>query len=327
MKKSINANINGTIFNIDEDAFSLLNTYFEQLRLGFPGPDGIEIAADIEARAAELLSERAVGPHRIVSINDVNAVIERLGSPEQLNESDATANPETDNRSAALPPPYVPAQTRKRLYRDESNRVLGGVISGLGEYYNWNISLLRVLAVILALTTWFMPCFIAYIIAWCVIPAAVTPVQKLEMAGSPINTETLGRQMLDNRQNESASSQIGRIIGIGLIALLGLCCLGFFITMGLLFIISTFGIIGISVFQIPFTLPWLEFSCFSSIYPVFLSLFSLAWLLPLSVALWGVGIVLFKLPRIKSGTLIGLAIAETVLIIATVILSRFAYIP
>ena len=57
MKKTFPVNINGTIFYIDEDAYALLNTYLEQLKVAFKGPEGAEIVADIEARISEIFSE------------------------------------------------------------------------------------------------------------------------------------------------------------------------------------------------------------------------------------------------------------------------------
>lgn len=40
MKKAFPANINGTVFYIDEDAYDLLNTYINQLHTAFPGQEG-----------------------------------------------------------------------------------------------------------------------------------------------------------------------------------------------------------------------------------------------------------------------------------------------
>lgn len=57
MKKAFPANINGTVFYIDEDAYDLLNTYINQLHTAFPGQEGQEIIGDIEGRIAELFAE------------------------------------------------------------------------------------------------------------------------------------------------------------------------------------------------------------------------------------------------------------------------------
>ena len=54
MKKTVSINLNGLIFNIDEDAYALLSSYIEQLKK-FYGvqSDGEEIIQDIEARIVQ----------------------------------------------------------------------------------------------------------------------------------------------------------------------------------------------------------------------------------------------------------------------------------
>ena len=53
MKRSFPVNINGRIYNIDEDAYRLLDEYLKQLRATFASDDEREIVEDIEARINE----------------------------------------------------------------------------------------------------------------------------------------------------------------------------------------------------------------------------------------------------------------------------------
>ena len=46
MKKTIQANINGNVYYIDEDAYNLLSNYLKQIRSAFPGEEGHEIVGD-----------------------------------------------------------------------------------------------------------------------------------------------------------------------------------------------------------------------------------------------------------------------------------------
>ena len=58
MKKNITLNLCGRLFQIDEDAYELLQQYIESLRSSFGHEEGgEEIADDIEARIAELFDE------------------------------------------------------------------------------------------------------------------------------------------------------------------------------------------------------------------------------------------------------------------------------
>ncbi len=58
----------------------------------------------------------------------------------------------------------------KRLYRSKENRVISGVIGGLGEYYNVDPVLLRLGYIFLAVFTAIIPGIVAYIIAIFIIP-------------------------------------------------------------------------------------------------------------------------------------------------------------
>ena len=58
MKKNITINLCGRLFQIDEDAYELLQHYIESLRHSFGKSEGgDEIVDDIEARIAELVTE------------------------------------------------------------------------------------------------------------------------------------------------------------------------------------------------------------------------------------------------------------------------------
>ena len=56
----------------------------------------------------------------------------------------------------------------KRLYRSEHDRSLAGVCGGLADYFNVDATLIRLLFVILSLSTW--PGLLIYIVLWVVIP-------------------------------------------------------------------------------------------------------------------------------------------------------------
>ena len=83
MKKTLTANISGTVFHIEEDAYDRLQRYLSTIRAQFTGTDGREeIMADIEARIAELFTERLDGRRQVVNVDDVEHVIGIMGQPE-----------------------------------------------------------------------------------------------------------------------------------------------------------------------------------------------------------------------------------------------------
>lgn len=57
----------------------------------------------------------------------------------------------------------------KRLYRSRKDRVIAGVCGGLGEYFNIDPVIFRVLAVILLIPGGF-PGLIPYVVLWIIVP-------------------------------------------------------------------------------------------------------------------------------------------------------------
>jgi phage shock protein PspC (stress-responsive transcriptional regulator) len=54
------------------------------------------------------------------------------------------------------------------LKRDENNGIVGGVLAGMAKHYNFDVSVLRIITVLLAFTAF--PVILIYIICWILIP-------------------------------------------------------------------------------------------------------------------------------------------------------------
>ena len=87
MKKTLTVNLGGTVYHIDEDAYVLLDNYLNNLRYYFRREEGAEeIVRDIENRIGELFDEYLRNGQQVITVENVEAVIERMGKPEQLDE-------------------------------------------------------------------------------------------------------------------------------------------------------------------------------------------------------------------------------------------------
>lgn len=230
MKKTININLAGYPFTIDEDAYNLLKDYLDTIRYAFDTKDDTgEIATDIEARIAEILLEKEGGNVRIVTIREISNVIERIGKPADFIEVDETSEikeiktEESDKeekiekeileeRETIVPPPYhsqgnYQTPLRKKLFRDPQNSILGGVCSGFAYYLDIDVTLVRVLFVllfILSATT----VGIAYVVLWIVVPEARTPLQRMQMMGKNPTVENIGKSVTENfREKEEKPSE------------------------------------------------------------------------------------------------------------------------
>lgn len=64
-------------------------------------------------------------------------------------------------------------ETKKTLYRDTDNKMLGGVASGLAEYMGWDVTLVRLAFVFCLFAV--QGSVLAYILAWLIIPSKYNP--------------------------------------------------------------------------------------------------------------------------------------------------------
>ena len=86
MKKTLTVNLGGTVYHIDEDAYVLLDNYLNNLRYHFRKEAGAdEIVRDMETRISELFNEYIREGVQVITIEQVEAVIARMGKPEELN--------------------------------------------------------------------------------------------------------------------------------------------------------------------------------------------------------------------------------------------------
>jgi phage shock protein C len=58
----------------------------------------------------------------------------------------------------------------KRLHRSQTDRKIAGICGGLGELYEIDPNVLRLIVVLVFLVSGFFPVLVTYIIAWIIIP-------------------------------------------------------------------------------------------------------------------------------------------------------------
>jgi phage shock protein C len=58
----------------------------------------------------------------------------------------------------------------KKFYRSKNNKILAGIIGGVGEYFDVDPALLRVLRLLVAAISGFFPLVAAYLIAILIVP-------------------------------------------------------------------------------------------------------------------------------------------------------------
>ena len=163
MKKTLTVNLGGTVYHIDDDAYRLLDNYLSNLKHYFRKQESAEeIINDIEMRIAELFAEKVAAGKQVVTVQDVEEVIARVGKPEDfgITEDDAESNKRTEQSSSASQT-YTRTAGPRRLFRDPDSKLLGGVAAGLAAYLGWDITLVRILMIVLVFVP-YCPMIILY---------------------------------------------------------------------------------------------------------------------------------------------------------------------
>jgi len=198
MNRTLNINLGGYSFTLDEDAYSFLIDYIAELQAHFhlaKGKD--EIITDIEIRLAELLKTK-LGEKEIADIRDIKHIIGIMGSPDELDDTE----PEEDQTGFNSSKTY---KTGKRLFRDPEDKKLGGVSSGLAAYFGIEDPIwVRIIFVLIALSgVGVLP----YIILWIFVPEAKSSSDRLSMRGEKINFHSISEEIEDHLHQVSDSFQ------------------------------------------------------------------------------------------------------------------------
>lgn len=228
MNKTININLGGLFFHIDEKAFLKLKHYLDAVNNSLnDDPQGKEeIIKDIEQRISELLSEKIKDEREVINETHIDEIITVMGQPEDyaydgemFNENMQTSN------------------TYKKMYRDGKDKILGGVSSGLGHYFGIDTAWVRIIWILITLL--FGTGIFVYLVLWIILPEANTTAEELEMKGEPVNINNIERSIKDeySRLEERVRNADYTKVKSGLqdfIETLGRILIGFFKIVGML---------------------------------------------------------------------------------------------
>ena len=186
MKRVTNACIGGRNFTLEEDAYNRLAAYLEHFRsrLSVPELQKGEVMEEIESRISDLFFQEVADTSRVVTLPLVERVTSTLGMPDGSSEfSSGTASSE-----------YAFSQEEKvprKLFRDMDNKAVAGVCSGLGCYFEIDVTIIRIIMLVALLAG--PSGFWIYVVLWIAVPKAETPAQKCEMRGIPATAENMAR--------------------------------------------------------------------------------------------------------------------------------------
>lgn len=174
MKKVININFQGRVIPIEETAYDILKQYVESLRRFFANEEGRdEIINDIEGRIAELFGESLKKGDTCITDDTVNKIIASMGRPEDFEGEEANVKSQLggEGNQQQYNSGYnaYANDPRGRLYRNDSDKLLGGVCSGIANYLRIDPTIVRLVFALMVFgagTGVFL-----YILLWIILPS------------------------------------------------------------------------------------------------------------------------------------------------------------
>jgi phage shock protein PspC (stress-responsive transcriptional regulator) len=189
MNTVIIVNLNGNAFHLEEAGYRSLQAYLELAHAQLKNnPDETEIMADLEQAIADKCA-RSLRPHKnVLTAAEIADVLSEMG-PVQTGDApgvDASSSSATEQPREQSKPRSETAP--KRLYQIREGAMLSGVCSGLAAYLNIDVTVVRIVFVLLTLVTggiWIL----VYIAMMLVIPFAHTGEEHAAAAGAPFNAQ------------------------------------------------------------------------------------------------------------------------------------------
>src|ERR1043165_4026320 len=170
MKKILNINLSGRVIPIEDTAYEKLQAYIESLRRYFINEEGRdEIINDIESRLAELMNEKIRKGTSAITDADIDDIAASMGRPQDFDEEAVEGKTESGRQDFSGGYSHSEKRERKRLYRDSSDKFIGGVCSGIANYLNTDPAIIRILFAIITFGGFGLG-FLIYILLWIFLP-------------------------------------------------------------------------------------------------------------------------------------------------------------
>jgi phage shock protein PspC (stress-responsive transcriptional regulator) len=188
MNTVIIINLNGNAFHLEEPGFASLRAYLERAQAQLrDNPDKSEIMADLEQAIADKCAH-FLRPHKnVLTAAEIEEVLKEMGPVQSENSADAGAAassaPNAESKASA-----AAGSAPKRLYQIREGAIISGVCTGLAAYFNIDVTIVRIVFVLLALLTsgiWIL----VYLGLMLAIPFANTGEEHAAAAGAPFNAQ------------------------------------------------------------------------------------------------------------------------------------------
>lgn len=130
--------------------------------------DGQEIFDDLQLRICEMLQMRMKASGGVINQADVTFVQTSIGHTNQLENDELDSEPQNTAETEEKKFEAFDGNFNKRLYRDKLGKIIGGVSSGLGNYFSIDPLAFRLLFILTTIMTKGFG-LIVYVVLWAVL--------------------------------------------------------------------------------------------------------------------------------------------------------------
>ena len=200
MKKVTTISLAGRAFQVEERAYSAVRDYLEKARRALSkDPDQDEIMIDLEQSIADKCAASLVNGTTVVSDNVMEKALEALG-PVESAEDDVVEHESVAND-----------RQRRRLFLIKDGAMAAGVCKGLAVYFNVDVTIVRLLTVLLVFLT-HGAMILVYVVLALVLPKA----DDSEKLAAAYGYGATAREVVDRARQRATDPKTLDGIGRGL---------------------------------------------------------------------------------------------------------------
>jgi phage shock protein PspC (stress-responsive transcriptional regulator) len=150
MQKVISINLNGNAFHLEETGYDALRRYLDEAAVVLKdNPDRAEILADLEQAIAEKCAAY-LSPHKtVVASSEVERILAEMGPVRDPDAQPANGTTKQEQQEQTR----ESGQAAKRLYQIREGAILTGVCNGLAAYLGVDVTIVRLVFIVLAVLT------------------------------------------------------------------------------------------------------------------------------------------------------------------------------
>jgi len=192
--------LSGRAYQIEEAGYTVLHDYLDAADKKLVGnPDKADILTDIEQAIADKCEAELTGGKNVVTAIAIDAIIAKIGPVE----------PDDDGK--APEPIDTKGDESRKLYTLPKEGKLSGVCAGLAAYFGMDVTVMRLIFVILIfITQGFM--ILVYIVLAIAMPEAKTPEEIARAHGRPMTAQDIMSRVNLHAPSDTSLTRVGAVL-------------------------------------------------------------------------------------------------------------------